>query len=85
MVEDDGHGPVASDGGVVLEAVPVADKAVDLAVVVLVEADQAVVEVDPAAVAADPVAVEAEDTLPQIQQGQDTILTQPRSSGLNRT
>ena len=84
MVEDDGHGPVASDGGEVLEAVPVVVKAVDLAVVVLVEADQAVVEVDPAAVAADPVAVGAEDTLPQIQQGQDTTLTQPRSSGLNR-
>ena len=85
MVEDDGHGPVVSDGGVVLEAVPAADKAADLAVVVLVEAAQAVMEVDLAAVAADPVAVEVADTLLQIQQGQDTILTQPRSSGLNQT
>ena len=57
----------------------------DLAVVALVAADQAVVEVDPVAVAADPVVVGAEDTLLQIQQGQDTILTQPRSSGLNQT
>ena len=85
MVEDDGHGPVASDGGVVLEAVTAADKAADLAVEVLVEAAQAVMEVGPAAVAADPVAVEVEDTLLQIQQGQDTILTQPRSSESNQT
>ena len=78
MVEDDGHGPVASDGEVVLEAVPVEEEAVDPAVMAQEAVDQAVVGVDP-------VAEEAEDTLLQTQKGQDIILIQPRSSGLNRT
>ena len=86
MVEDDGRGPVASDGEVVLEAVPVEVETEDPAVEAQEEADQVAVEVDLVAVEADPVAAEAEDTILQVQQDQGIILIpRPRSSESNRT
>ena len=79
MVEDDGCGPVASDGEVAQEAVPVEVETEDPAVEAQEEAGQVAVE-------ADPVAAEAEAPLLQVQQDPGIILIpRPRSSESNQT